>query len=177
MAPTCRICPSWPSGFDRARSAVWLDGSAREAVHHLKYGGWWRLAEPMATLMARVIPGPVDALVPVPLSKRRLRGRGYNQAAMLARALGRVAGLPVVESVLSRQRDTGTQTALTPEARRANIAGAFHAADAPCGRRLLLVDDVFTTGATLAAAAATLIEGGAAAVEAVTFARARPPVS
>lgn len=174
VAPDCRICLNWPEGFRQARSAVWLQGTARDAVHRLKYGGWRRLAEPMAARMAGCLQSPDRLLVPIPLSSRRRRLRGYNQAEELARALGRAKGMMVEPGLLARTRETGTQTALTPEERHANIAGAFRARVAVTGRRLLLVDDVFTVGATLVAAAIALLEAGAAEVDAVTFARARP---
>jgi ComF family protein len=115
-------------------------------------------------------------LIPVPLGRRRLRSRGYNQSERIAAALGALAGQPVRSDGLVRRRETRTQTALTPEGRQANVAGAFEAR-AVAGLACVLVDDVFTTGATLAEAAAALRAGGAARVEAVTFARAEPPVS
>jgi ComF family protein len=177
VADTCRICAAWPEEFTRARSAVWLDDAARAAVHHLKYGGWWRVAVPMARLLNRLDPasGP-GVLVPIPLARRRMRLRGYNQAERLAWALSACSGLPSRPDLLSRSRETPTQTTLPPEARRANVAEAFACGDIPDGARVVLVDDVFTTGATLAEAAATLLEAGAGTVESVTFARARPPV-
>jgi ComF family protein len=171
------MCATWPDGFISARSAVWLDDPARAAVHALKYGGWWRVADPMARLMARLDPvRSPGLLVPVPLAAGRARSRGYNQAARLAAALSTRTGLPHRPGLLLRQRETPTQTALPPEARRANVAGAFEAGPVPTGARVVLVDDVFTTGATLAEAATTLLEAGAGAVESVTFARAKPPV-
>jgi len=114
-------------------------------------------------------------LVPVPLARERLRRRGYNQAERLASALSDRTGLPIRRDLLARVRDTRTQTALAPEARQANVAGAFMKVGV-AEARVVLVDDVFTTGATLAAAAAALLEGGAKSVGAVTFARARPPI-
>ena len=168
----CRICGAWPPGLARVRSAVWLEGGARRAAHQLKYGGWTRLAEPMADVMRGLEPLTERVcLIPIPLGTRRLRERGYNQSERLAAALaGRVGGT-VRTDLLQRVRETRTQTALTPEARQANLAAAFVAV----GRvpaRAVLVDDVFTTGATLGAAAAALRAAGAEQVEAVTFARA-----
>lgn len=168
----CRLCADWPVGLSRVGSAVWLEGSARDAVHRLKYEGWTRAAEAMAQAMRALEPltGAVS-LIPLPLGRRRLRARGYNQSECLAVALGACTGLPVRSDLLQRVRETRTQTALTPEARHANVAGAFQAGAAN-GLELVLVDDVFTTGATLAAAGAALVAAGAVRVEAVTFARA-----
>ncbi|HXW97251.1 MAG TPA: phosphoribosyltransferase family protein [Gemmatimonadales bacterium] len=161
----------------RARSAVWLDEQARGAVHHLKYGGWWRVAEPMARVVSRLEPLLHEGfLVPIPLARKRIRSRGYNQAERLAEALAVRTRLTCRSDFLARERETPTQTALPPEARRANVSGAFRAGALPARARVVLVDDVFTTGATLSEAAAALLEAGAGTVEAVTFARARPPV-
>jgi ComF family protein len=111
------------------------------------------------------------SLIPIPLGGRRQRLRGYNQSERIAAALGARVGVPVQAERLRRTRETPTQTALTPEARHANVAGAFRA-ESVRGLDVVLVDDVFTTGATLAAAAAALSAAGARRVEAVTFARA-----
>ena len=172
----CGVCAAWSGELGRARSAVWLEGSARRAVHHLKYDGWWRAAESMAGAMRGLEPltGSLS-LMPIPLGSRRLRRRGYNQSERIARALGAQLGFPVRTEWLVRGRETPSQTALTPEERVANVAGAFSAAGRPRGR-CVLVDDVFTTGATLLAAAATLREAGVTEVDAVTFARARHTV-
>ena len=168
----CRLCQSWPDGLSRARSAVWLEGSARAAVHQLKYEGWCRAADAMALAMRGLDPLTAGvSLIPVPLGGRRLRTRGYNQSELLASSLGAWIDAEVLTGLLTRVRETSTQTALTPEGRHANVAGAFRAEGA-AGRHLVLVDDVFTTGATLASAGAALIAAGAARVEAVTFARA-----
>ena len=184
----CRVCADWPTAFGVARSAVWLEAGARDAVHALKYGGLPRIATDLAAAMAGLdVPGRESGLlVPVPLSHARFRDRGYNQSERLARALGRRWQRPVVD-LLVRTRDTAAQTALTPEARLANVAGAFEMRNAECGMRnegrpnsalgrpLVLVDDVFTTGATLAEAARALDQAGARTVSAVTFGRAVVP--
>lgn len=169
----CRLCAEWPEALERARSAVWLDEGARQAVHALKYSGWWRVTAQLAQAMTGLEPlarGVI--LVPVPLARRRLRTRGYNQAERLAAALGERLGVTVAAESLARRRETPTQTSLTPEARAANVAGAFRGTGVR-GRTVVLVDDVLTTGATLGACAVALREAGAARVEAVTFARAR----
>jgi ComF family protein len=173
----CRICAGWPAGLRRVRSAVWLDESARRAVHRLKYDGWWRAAESMAEAMRGLEPltGRVS-LIPVPLGQRRVRERGYNQSERIADALGRLTGLPMRTDIVRRVRETRSQTALTPEARQANLDGAF-ACQGAGGESVVLVDDVFTTGATLVSAAAALAAAGAASVDGVTFARAMEPVA
>lgn len=192
----CRICADWPAALQAARSAVWLDGGARRAVHALKYGGLPRIAAELAGVMAGLeLPGRDTAwLVPVPLGPARLRARGYNQSERLARALAGHWRRPVVP-LLARVRETATQTALTPAERLANVAEAFAvrgtnagmrcgaASEAPArrvpesafARPLILVDDVFTTGATLAAAARALERAGGRTVLAVTFGRAAIP--
>ncbi len=188
----CRLCADWPAALQAARSAVWLDASARAAVHALKYGGLPRIAEDLAEAMSRLeVPRREAAcLVPIPLGRARERHRGYNQSERLARALGRRWGRPVVP-LLVRTRETKTQTALTPAARLANVAGAFQLRIGDGGLRIdgehvesairnpksaiVLVDDVFTTGATLAEAARALERAGADTVLAVTFGRAVVP--
>ncbi|HET7603178.1 MAG TPA: ComF family protein [Gemmatimonadales bacterium] len=169
----CTFCADWPPGLEQAQSAVFLDHGARRTVHALKYQGWWRAAEPMALAMRSLAPlQPGAVLVPIPLGSRRRRRRGYNQSERLAHALAALTGLPLHEGLLVRARETRSQTALTPEARQANIAGAFEAASRAREQRVVLVDDVFTTGATLLDAARALSQAGAAWVGAVTFARA-----
>jgi ComF family protein len=169
----CRLCAEWPEALQRARSAVWLDEGARKAVHALKYSGWWRVTSQLARAMTGLEPLQKGIiLVPVPLAPKRLATRGYNQAERLAAALAEQTGHPVLGAGLARRRETPTQTKLTPEERRANVAGAFDGAGVR-GKRVVLVDDVLTTGATLGACAAGLAAAGAVSVEAVTFARAR----
>lgn len=191
----CRLCAEWPAALRSVRSAVWLDEHARPAVHALKYGGLPRIADDLALALASLRPAADgssgSALIPIPLAPKRLRTRGYNQSEVLARALARTWRIPVIVDVLVRARETPTQTALTPGTRLANVAGAFDVRRAACDmwrRRLqnnaacdtphvtfVLVDDVFTTGATLAEAARALELAGVTSINGITFARAAIP--
>ena len=152
-------------------------------MHAFKYGGWRVLAIPMADRMARVDgmhPAAAStALVAVPLASARERERGYNQSELLAREISRRWALPVWSGALQRSRQTPTQTALTPQQRLRNVAGAFAivaAFRARCrGANLILVDDVITTGATMNACATAMFAAGAHSVAYVTFGRARAP--
>jgi ComF family protein len=162
---------------------------AQQAVYALKYGGRSRIAHDLALVMAPLRPrtDAATALIPIPLASKRLRERGYNQSEVLARALARTWRIPVLPDLLIRTRETPTQTALTPGTRLANVAGAFTAMNPGArptpGRRpgvsgtttFILVDDVFTTGATLAEAARALEQAGGTTIHAVTFARAAIP--
>lgn len=171
--PGCRRCPVKVNGI---HSVLLFEGSARTAIHRLKYRNGRALAKPFGQLMAdgwdrcRL---EVDVIVPVPLHARRLRQRGYNQAALLARELARHTGLPLYEEALSRVRHTASQMTLDAAARRDNVRGAFYCTDGQLrGQRVLLIDDVCTTGATLDACADALRAAGAVAVWGFTLARA-----
>jgi ComF family protein len=154
-----------------------LDPPVRRLMHEFKYHGWRRLADRFAEAMVPLVAGmdPHAELVPIPLAGGRLRQRGYNQAAELAHALARCSGRRVAEGRIVRRRETATQTRLATAERLANLAGAFAAAEAE--RPAILVDDVFTTGATLLSAASALLDAGVSRVAAVTFARAQPPLA
>ena len=154
-----------------------LDPSVRHLLHQFKYHGWRRLADRFAEAMVPLLSGGLSGaeLVPIPLARGRLRQRGYNQAAELAQALARLTGARVAEDRVGRHRETATQTRLATAERRANLAGAFAATERD--RPAVLIDDVFTTGATLLSAASALLDAGASRVGAVTFARAQPPLA
>ena len=177
----CRHCgesvlPALP-GLEGLRSPYVFQGGARELVHSLKYAHYSALASPMGELMARYLqdaPLPVDMLVPVPLHPRRQRVRGYNQSLLLARELSHRLDLPLAASALIRRANTPPQAkAVEAGARRRNVAAAFDCRPAAlAGRRVLLIDDVTTTGATLdACARAVLSKGGAASAWGLAFAR------
>jgi len=173
----CGRCAQARPAFAGARSLHLYQGPVREAVHALKYDHLSALARPMAAHMAAYLEAealPVDMVVPVPLFGRRQRLRGYNQSALLAREVARLGrGLPLAEGGLARRRDTPPQArSVDAEARSRNVTGAFVGERRRVeGRRVLLVDDVMTTGATLDACAGALRQAGAASVWALTFAR------
>jgi len=168
----------WAGAFgpvDGAASAAYSEGPLREAIHAFKYEG----ARALAPLLGEMLyacwlaaPLPGEVLVPVPLHPRRLRERGYNQSQLLARELARLAGLRLDDRTLRRERHTRPQVTLNAAERRANVEGAFGCGPALAGQAALRVDDVFTTGATLAACAAALKAQGARSVWALTLARA-----
>ena len=152
--------------------------NVRECIHRFKFEGVRAYAAALGMLMAQCVRDhpelEADVTTWVPLSKRRLRSRGYDQAELLARAMARELGLPV-ERLLKKVRDTGRQSDLSlPAQRRANVLGAYALCDAAAvrGRRVLLVDDVVTSGSTLSACAKVLYEGGAAEICCVTLAKA-----
>jgi ComF family protein len=165
---TCRHCP--PEGIASARAPFLYTGPIRAALLHLKFDGWRSVAGALGRPMASMVDGSPDAVSWVPLSRRRRAGRGYDQARALATAVARARRLPL-RSLLVRIRDTEPQTARRGSARRAAMDGSFRAAgSAP--PRVLLVDDVLTTGATAAACTDALVAAGAAEVHVLTAARA-----
>ena len=173
----CGRCLEERPAFQGARSPYLYQGAARDAVHALKYSYLSALAQPMAQLMARYVEEEeaieADLVVAVPLYARRQRLRGYNQSALLARELSRLCGLPLAERGLARRRNTPPQARSTDaEARKRNVADAFIADGRWVeGRRVLLIDDVMTTGATVDACARALHEAGAGSVWTLSFAR------
>ena len=181
--PRCTACSDLPAGVRAVRSAYVMGDTARRLVHALKYRGWAALAEPLGRRMAdlswpRDVLDEARVVVPVPTSRARVRERGYNQAALLADAFAARTGRFSDAGLLVRTRASSTQTALHPDERRANVAGAFAVPEGRGsdvrGEHLLLVDDVWTTGATAVACAEALLGAGARVVSVATFARAIP---
>lgn len=173
----CTACMLRPPAFETATAPFLFTGAPREAVLAVKYRNLRVAAPVMARHMAAAL-GPrglaLDVVVPVPLHAHGLRRRGYNQAGLLAHGVALALGLPFLDGALGRTLAGRPQVTLTSrEARWANVAHAFAAApDAGLGgRRVLLVDDVLTTGSTMHAAASALRAAGATAVHAVAFAR------
>ncbi len=166
----CPNCHDRPMAFTATIARLAGRGVARHLVHKLKYGEQRRAAAPLAYFMAKALADERLAalesplLIPVPLHRRRLRQRGFNQAALLAQAVSRTSGWPVVEA-LKRTRSTPTQTALDRTQRTRNLSGAFQiapACDPPLfvEKSVVLVDDVVTTGATAHECASVLLKAG-----------------
>lgn len=168
-----------PPVWTKARAvARYQDGPARQLIHRLKYGDRLELARNMGAWMARagadILPG-AHALVPIPLHRRRLFSRRFNQAAALADAVSRVCGVLADPLALARIKPTVPQVGLTRTQRADNVQGAFRAPDEArpriVGRRIVLIDDVMTSGATANACARALLRAGAEQVDLLVFAR------
>ena len=172
-----------PPAYRRARAAVRFDEISRALVHALKYGDRLELAPMMGRWLShggRDLLVEADALVPVPLHWRRQWARRFNQSAMLAAAVSRISGVPVAAGALQRVKATAQQVGLSRAERAVNIQGAFRVppdgSAAVLGRRLIVVDDVLTSGATVEACARALLRAGAANVDVLVFARVADPV-
>ncbi len=167
-----------PPAYQRASAAVRFDEISRALVHALKYGDRLDLAPMMGRWIShagRELLAEADALIPVPLHWRRLWARRFNQSAMLAAAISTASGVPVAAGALKRVKPTAQQVGLSRTERAANVQGAFRVPPegrgAVAGRRLVLVDDVLTSGATVDGCARALLRAGAANVDVLIFAR------
>jgi ComF family protein len=159
----------------RAAAAFIYGGPLADAIVRLKYAGRVELAAALGPLLAEAalpFAGRVESVVPLPLHPSRLRERGFNQSALLAGHVARALGVPHATSCLLRTRSTHDQAGLARAERAANVRSAFVARGLTRGARLLLIDDVRTTGATLAAASEALLDGGASEVLSLVLARA-----
>lgn len=170
----CALCRLGLRGFDAAYSFGAYEGVLRELIHLLKYGRVRTLAAPLGEKLASALPVDqrFDVVSPVPLHWRRRLRRGFNQSALLARAVARRYGVRVT-NVLKRRRGTASQAGLSHARRRENVSGAFlvRRPERVRGRRVLLIDDVMTTGATASACATALKRAGAGYVAVLTLAR------
>ncbi|HEY3119115.1 MAG TPA: ComF family protein [Vicinamibacteria bacterium] len=177
-ASACARCRRGRNPIAAGASLGPYEGPLRTAIHELKYRGRRRVAGRLAeALLGRPEVTPVlgggALLVPVPLHPRKRRERGFNQSELLAEAISARAGVPLVKDALVRRRETGTQTGLSAAARRANVRGAFAVRRRARieGQRIVLLDDVYTTGATALACAQALLAAGAREVRLLTLAR------
>ena len=173
----CRHCREEAPAFDAARSAGIYGGALRQAVHQLKYALTPSLAAPLGDYFARRIaafPFAVDVLCPAPLHPQRERMRGFNQSQLLAARAGSHWGIPLDNALLERTVNSTPQMLLPREERRKNIRGAFHVCGEVRGASVAVLDDVYTTGATLRECARVLKKAGAARVLVLTLARVLP---
>jgi competence protein ComFC len=173
---TCPECTSNPQPLSSLRSVCVYTGKARQALHRLKYGRDIGLGEALAHQMLDLFQNldwEVDLVTCVPLSRARLRERGYNQAAMLARPIALGLVLPFQPLLLRKTREVPSQVGLSAHDRRRNVQDAFETGGLiPQAKSMLIIDDVTTTGSTLNACARTLIDAGVQQVFGLTFARA-----
>lgn len=170
----CTVCRESLANFDSAYSFGSYEGPLRDLIHHFKYGKIETLGRPLSRMLLRALPleEQFDLVLAMPVHWRKRWERGFNQAELLAKPVARRFGLKL-SAHLKKTRYTKPQAGLSEPERRANLRGSFkvHPAGAVTGKRILLVDDVFTTGSTLRAAAAVLKRAGAAKVVALTLAR------
>ena len=175
---TCGACLARPPRIVRTRAAVTYDDLSRSLAIRLKYGRKVAIARTMARYMAPLVgEGEDRMLVPVPLHRTRIWGRGFNQSALIASELSRRLGIAANPVALRRVRRTPPLKGMSPLQRRKTVAGAFLVRDkqAIAGKTIILVDDVLTTGSTAEACARALKRGGATRVELVSWARVVRP--
>ncbi len=185
----CIRCTAHKPAFDQARSAITYDDASRKLVLDFKYGGRTDGLEFFAAQMVRAgqeILQHADFLIPVPLHRARLRQRRFNQAALLARAISKITDIPYDTEILMRKKNTPNQGTLSFKGRKRNVSGAFDILGQNKARlkdkhplknkRIVLIDDVYTTGSTLSACAKPLKRAGAAQVDALTFMRVVRPL-
>ena len=172
--PLCEECHASPLPIDGIRAPYLMDGPIRSAIHKLKYEDLRAAAPTLGRLLGEWFEStdlPGDFLAPVPLHPRRVRGRGYNQSALLADHVSRISGLPA-KNVLKRKRDTPPQANLGGRRQRQeNVEGGFTCREDVKGAKIVLVDDVVTSGTTMAACAQELKKKGAASVWGIALAR------
>jgi ComF family protein len=175
----CGPCLQERRYFEIHRTSGLYEGALKEAIHRFKYEGVFPLVRFFGDLLQPTLRTlsqdyPMDVMVPVPLHIRRLRERGFNQVLLLVKELNKRFGIPYGERILKKVKDTPLQSALKKKERRKNLRGAFEVQDqaAIAGKAIVLVDDVYTTGATVNECSRALLKAGAARVAVLTVARA-----
>src|SRR5208337_5127954 len=173
-ATYCESCMKAPQPFSKIICYGIYDGALRKAVHLLKFKGIKRLAQPIAALLSELTIPDADWIVPVPLHSKKLREREFNQTALIGRHLSRRSGIPLLLDILKKDKGTIPQTDVTGKERLKNVKNTFTADKSVNGLRLILVDDVITTGATVYECAKVLKKAGAESITVVALARSMP---
>ena len=168
----CGQCLKKPPPFSKVLNYGLYEGVLAEAINHLKFYGIKRLAKPLGRLLLNLEFSGTDGLVPVPLSIKRLRERGFNQSLLIARVVSRKFQVPLLMDSLLKIKETPPQIGLSAKERLLNLRNAFEVRGDVKGRRLLLIDDVMTTGATVTECSKQLIKAGSKEVIVLTLARA-----
>ncbi|MEJ2067779.1 MAG: ComF family protein [Deltaproteobacteria bacterium] len=175
----CGSCLKEKRHFEIHRSSGLYEGALKEAIHTYKYGGVFSLVKVFGDLLQPTFHTlsrdyPVDVMIPVPLHIRRLRERGFNQALLMVKELSKRIGIPYEGRVLQKIKDTPVQISLKKRERRKNLTGVFQVTDTEAlkGKSVVLVDDVYTTGATVNECSRALLKAGAERVAVLTVARA-----
>ncbi len=178
----CDECATTPPPFGKLRTIAFYEVALQQAIHLFKFEKRTTLAKPLAQLMIRHISNDFnmadyDFILPIPIHKKRLRERGFNQATLLANGIAKTKNIPVVTDVLVRHKNTSPQSSLDREARQTNIVGAFELQrkEVVQDKRILVLDDVFTTGATVREAVKVLWNADPVEIDVLTLARALDP--
>lgn len=188
MGPSCRVCALPVSSkyseicgqclkkeppFSRVYNFGLYEGVLAAAINHLKFHGIKRLSKPLGRLLLRLDFPDMDGIVPVPLSRKRLKERGFNQSLLMAREISEKAKIPILMDILVKNRETPPQTGLSARERLVNLKNAFEVKGDIRELRILLFDDVMTTGATVTECSKKLMKAGAKEVSVLTLARSR----
>ncbi len=173
-AHVCGRCITSPPDYAKVYAVGLFEASLRHSIHQFKFNGRVGLDRPLGRLLEQAVASDleVDLVVPVPLQRKRLRQRCYNQALLLAREVARIRKWPLHDSLLVKVRETVSQQGLSAGERVRNLHGAFQLQEELSGQKILLIDDVMTTGATVAACSQVLIKGGASEVYVAVIGRA-----
>ena len=174
----CDPCATNPPRYGKLRTIAFYETALQQAIHLFKFEKRKTLAKPLTQLILAHMPNDCriekcDFILPIPIHKKRLRERGFNQATLLAKGIAKATGVPIATDVLFRHRYTAAQSGLDREARQTNIIDAFQLRkkEVICGKHLLLIDDVFTTGATIREAVKVLWRADPAEIDVLTLAR------